>query len=738
MEKYVKYLDPKADIEERVRDLLSRMTIDEKVNQTYTVGVNQTEELLNRFKSGEKLDISCTFAYFGFDPEKFNELQKLQIENSRLHIPMLLACENTHGVSNPLCTVFPTSGCLAATFDETLAYRFADVSAKEGRAFGIRQFYAPNVDISWDQRWGRVEENFGEDPYLSSVFGAETVKGFQKNGVAATVKHYVAYGAGEGGINLAPIHLGELDVREYMLPAFEECIKAGAWSLMPTYSEIDGVPVHASHKYMQEILRNELKFDGMVITDYGASNMLGGFHMVVNKPSEAGFLLCDNRVDMEGAYYYGYNEEFRNAIKSGEYPEEKLDIIVADILRLKFRARLFEEPYAKVSEIKNVHSDENVALAREIAEKGMVLLKNDGTLPLNEKAKVAVIGPNGAISQLGNYIYYGYFDETYKGKCVAEESASLISALKKNGVNAEFSQGCAFDGISDEMIENAKKTALSSDIIVLCLGDNSKGGKFGGNQETLRSDDKMAVTSGEGYDLSSIELTPWQQRLSDELHALGKPVVTVLYGGRPKALTYNLDKMNALLFAFGAGECGNEVIADILFGKVNPSGKLPVSFPRSTGTLPCYYNHKPSARGSFYRRHGSYEKAGKDYVFESPDPLFPFGFGLSYTDFEYSDVSVSEENGGFKVSVSVKNTGERKGDESVLLFLSAKVQRVTPVVKKLRAFKRISLDAGEEKTVSFFLSDKDFEFADIDGKRRVAHTEYTVRIGDKSAKFTVK
>lgn len=735
---YVKYLDPSVDIEERVNDLLSRMTIDEKINQMYTVGVNEIDELLARAESGEPIDISCTFAYFGFNVENFNRLQKHQVENTRLHIPILFACENTHGVSNPLCTIFPTSGCLAATFEPSLARRFAEASSKEGAALGIRQFYSPNVDISWDQRWGRVEENFGEDPYLTSVMAAEEVKGFQNNKVAATVKHYIAYGVSEGGINLAPIHLGELDVREYMLPAFKACVDAGAWSLMPTYNELDGVPVHASKKYMQDILRGELGFDGMVVTDYGASNMLGGFHRVVDRPVEAGYILCDNRVNMEASDYYGYNNEFREAVKSGAYPEEKVDACVADILRLKFRAGLFEDPYAHPEKIAEIHNDENRALAREVAEKGIVLLKNDGVLPLKKEMKAAVIGPNGNIAQLGDYIYYRSDDENYKGKCVSEESPSLYAAMKQAGVDVAFAEGCGFERMSEEMLKRAKKVAADSDVVILALGDNSKGGKYGGNQDGLAADEEMAVTSGEGYDLDMIELTPWQQTLLKEVKKVGKPIVVVLYGGRPKALAYDLDDMDALLFAFGAGECGNEAITDILFGKVNPSGKLPISFPRTTGTLPCYYNCKPSARGTFYQRHGSKTKAGRDYVFETPDALFPFGFGLSYTEYAYSNLVVEENADGVTVGVKVKNVGKVDGEESVLLFLSAKTQRVTPVVKKLRAFKRIALAADEEKTVEFKLGDEDFEFVDEDGKRRVAHTEFTVFVGDKTARFSVK
>lgn len=732
-----KYLDKNLPIEERVNDLLSKMTVDEKINQMFTTGMNEVNELLARTEKGEKLDISCTFVYFGFDVEAFNKLQRYQVENTRLGIPILLACENTHGVSNPLCTVYPTSGCLAATFDPELAYKEAQESGRESRVLGIRQVYAPNIDISWDQRWGRVEENYGEDPYLTSEIVKNVVKGLQENGVAATLKHYIAYGLGESGINLAPAHIGEREVREYMLPPFEAGVKAGAWSLMPSYNEVDGVPVHSSARLMKDVLRDELGFDGMNITDYGASNMMLGFHHIIDKPVEAGVILCDNEIDMEGCSYFGYNDEFRELVKSGKYPIEKVDKCVANILRLKFRAGLFENPYAMTDKLNELHTDKSVALAREIAEKGIVMLKNDGTLPLNKNKKVAVIGPNGNISQLGNYIYYGYFDSSYTGPCVAEESKSLYQVLKDGGLDVEFSIGCDFAKTDEDKLSAAEQVARNSDVVILALGDSSKGGKFGGNQEGLVAEDSIAVTSGEGYDLHYVELLKPQKELFERVAAIGKPIIMVLYGGRPKAVTEQLDRTNALFFAFGAGEQGNEALADILYGKVNPSGKLPITFPRSTGHLPCYYNHKPSARGSFYRRPGNENNPGKDYVFEDPKPLFPFGFGLSYTSYAYDNLSVEKDGNNYKVKVSVTNTGKIDGEESVLLFLSAKTQRVTPEVKKLRAFKRVKLSSGASAVVTFTLCDEDFTYVDVDMKKRVAYTDYTVFVGDKTAVFKV-
>ena len=736
------YLDPTKDIEARVNDLISRMTVDEKINQMYNWGYNQIENLVKRIENGENLDVSCTFVYKNFDVNAFNKLQKYQIERSRLKIPVLLASEDLHGVSHPICTVFPTNGCLAATFDEKLAGKVADLSSKEARILGIRQVYAPNVDISWDLRWGRVEENYGEDPYLTSKMAVEVVKNIQKNGVASTIKHYIAYGLGEGGINLAPAHIGERDIREYMLPPFEACIKQGkVWSVMPSYNEIDGEPVHASKRWMQDVLRDELSFDGMVITDYEASNMLKSFQRIIDKPVDAGKILCDNQVDMEASEYFGYNAEFRQLVKSGKYPISKVNKCVKNILRLKFRLGLFENPYANVSEINKIHTKKALDVAREVAEKGMVLLKNDGVLPLNKDKKIALIGPNGDIAQLGDFIYYRHYDKNYNGVCVTEDALSLKEVFEEEKVNFTYEQGANFAKTDQVMLDRAYDVAKQSDVVVLAVGDNSRGGYSAGSQEDLKrlGVTNNAVTSGEGYDLNSIELTLAQQKLFDTVKKAGKPIVMIVYGGRPLAITNQVSCSSAILMPFFPGEQGSQAIYNVLFGKVNPSGKLPITVPRSTGHLPCFYNHKPTARGSYYKIPGSYDAPGKDYVFDSPKALYPFGYGLSYTTFDYSNLTVQKlGRTTFEVSVTVKNTGKIAGDESVLLFLSCKTQRITPMVKKLRAYKRIALGVGESKTVKFKLGKEDFSFVDTDMKRRVAKSEYTILIADKTTKFIVE
>lgn len=730
-----KYKNGKLDIETRVNDLIKRMTIDEKIDQMFTIGCNQLGELIEKMENGEIRNISATYQVAGFSVDDYNRLQALQLKNSRLGIPLILHGENLHGVRHPLATVFPTNGCLAATFNEKLAGEVANATAKEARSLGITQLYAPNIDIPWEIRWGRTEENFGEDPYLTSVMGVQMVKGFQKNKVAATIKHYLAYGIGEGGLNLATAHVGEREVREYMLPPFAACIQKGkAWAIMPSYNEIDGVPVHASPLWMQQVLRKELGFDGVAVTDYGASDMLRDMHHVVDTPLEAGKILCDNEIDMEACGYFGYNDEFRALVKAGKYPISKIDRCVKNILRLKFRLGLFEQPYIPREDCQILHSEATVRLARKVAEQGIVLLKNDGILPLNGKEKIALIGPNADVAQLGNYVAYDYKETCYSGRYVAEEALTLKQVFADSDKTFAFEAGCDYHRTDEASLERAIEIAKAADVVIMALGDNSKDGVCGGRQEELVKTGKTnkAVTSGEGYDVTSVELTQAQKTLFNKIAALGKPIITILYGGRPHAIAEESEKSSAILFAFGPGEEGNPVLFDMLYGRVNPSGKLPISFPSSSGAIPCFYNYKPSARGGFYHCSGSLDAPGRDYVFDSPKALYPFGYGLSYTQFSYSNLTVERlGNYRYKVSVDVENTGNRDGEESVLLFLSAQTQPITPVVKKLRAFCRLSVSRGEKQRASFVLRRDDFSYIGYDYKKKSAKTLFRVCIGDQ-------
>ena len=730
------YKDKTKSPRERANDLLSRLTLEEKINQMVVAGMNEIDEYADRLDAGEKFMHTGIHSFLGHTVEAYNRMQSHIVNDFEHGIPVIVDSEDTHGVCHPDATIYPTSGCLAATFDEKYAYLMGKYSGKEAAALGIRHLYAPNVDISRDPRWGRTEENYGEDPLLSGNMGTELVKGIQSQKVAAGVKHYIAYGIGEGGLNLAPAHIGEREIREAMLPPFEDCIKKGkVWSVMPSYNEIDGEPVHASKKWMVDVLRKELGFDGLVITDYSALLHFKLFHRICETPLEAAKIALENQIDLEACGAFAYGEELYRAVKAGEIPEKMIDDCVRRVLELKFKTELFDKPCVDKKDAKNVHNEKCIALAREIAEKGIVLLKNDGVLPFKGVEKVAVVGPNSDVTQLGDFIYYSL--STGK-KGVSDDCDSLKTAFEKKfgAENVFSSRGCDYVFPDENELKKAVEAANKADVVVLALGDNSRT-VLGGNQGPgkPRNPDFATITSGEGLDMHYIELPPAQRQLFDEMKKTGKPVVVVLYGGKPHAVTKEAEQCSAMIQAFGPGEEGSGVLVDIMTGKVCPSGKLPFSFPRSTGHIPAYYNHKPSARGSLYRTPGSETRPGWDYVLASPEPLFPFGFGLSYTTFEYKDLSV-RQTGKKKMTlnVTVANTGDRAGDESVLVFLSCAYRRITPEVKKLVAYKRISLEKGEEKTLSFTLTGRAFDYIDTYMRKRTAYGEYEFFVGDKKTK----
>ena len=736
----MKYKDASLSCEERAEDLLSRMTVREKVAQMVLCGTNDVERFCEAVERGERPEFFGTFVLREYDPMRFNELQRYFVNRTRLGIPCLLAAENTHGVCNPHTAVYPTAGCLAATFREDLAYRMAKLSGREAYAIGIRQVYAPNVDVARDPRWGRFEENFGEDPFLSGRMGAAYVRGVQESGVAATVKHYIAYGVPEGGLNLAPAHYGERDIRNDFLAPFRDCIEAGAMSVMPAYNEIDGIPVHASRRWMVDVLREELGFRGLVVSDYDAIYMFKDFHHLTETKLEAGKIALANGIDVEACGSYGYGEDFVRAAENGELDMKSIDACVRRILVMKFRLGLFERPYAEENYADYLNTEEERALALEIAEQGIVLLQNKGVLPLDrEIGKMAVIGPNADINEMGNYIYYDSGEAERKTDCVTSVSATLREALaaRLGRERVLYAQGCSTVFRNEEMLAEAVERAKESDVVVLALGSNSRG-IGGGAQENLgKVTGKCEITSGEGYDMPYIELPACQQELVEAVAATGKPVVMLLYGGRAHAVTRQLGFVNAAMQIFGAGEKGGEAIVNLLFGDKCPSGKLPFSIPRSTGHIPAFYNHKASARGSLYRCPGSEGKTGMDYVTDTPQALFPFGFGLSYTEFRYTNLGVKQNGGSVAVSVTVENCGKYDAYESVLLFLRCHYREVTPPVKELKGFKKVFLKAGGRATVRFLLTERDFSYYGEDMKLKKGKGKYTVTVSELSAEFTL-
>ena len=699
------YKDSNLSSRERAKLLLSNMTVDEKLDQM--IFFDHLPTLADNVDKQKTLpSLSGVFGNLGLldDPKAIDKIQHYFLNNTRLGIPLTMAFESLHGLYHKNATVFPQCAGLGGSFDKKLIGRMAEVIGEECRAVGVRQVFAPNIDVPEDARWGRLQEAYSEDPYLVGEMGAMYVKGVQKKGVAATLKHYVAYGIPESGLNLAPAHVGEREIREKFLEPFKKCIDAGAMSVMPAYNEVDGEPVHASKKLLRQILRDEMGFDGTVISDWGAMHMLMNFHFVAKDALTAGKMAVNAGVDIEAPYPMGYAQDFRDAVKRGEVDIKLIDEAVLRILELKFKLGLFEDPYADKSFALKMHSKESVQLARELDEKSILLLKNDGILPLDSQKieKIAVIGNNAKGSFLGDYIgATEHCVDFYNG---------MVERLGNDRVL--YARGCDPIASTDQMISEAINTAKQADVVMLVLGDctDSGGGVGGGEFNNIQ------ITCGEGYDTHDLSFPPSQKKLFDEIIKLGKPTVLVLYAGRPYTIMNEVEKVNGFMFSWGGGEQSGNAFANLIFGDKSPSAKLSYSFPQTVGHLPCYYNYKVSSKG-FYKSPGSLQNPGRDYVLSSPQPWLPFGYGLSYTKLRYFDLEAEIlDNGSVKVTVGIENEGSYEIDESVLLFVKMMHCPITPFVKKLRAFEKVNLKPGETKRVEFILTDEDFSYIDVDMK----------------------
>ena len=723
------YQDKNRPTPERVADLLGRMTLDEKMAQLKTL--RDAAKQAATVKNGEDIEaLGTIFTGWATSTEDIDTIQQYFTEKTRLGIPLLVARDSIHGFLAPTGTMFPQCAGMGGSFNPALVEQMAACTAAEARRCGVRNLYGPDIDVGNDPRWGRVQESYGEDPYLLGEMGAAVVRGFQKEGVAATAKHFIAYGVPEGGINLAPAHIGEREIRERMLEPYVKCIEAGTMMIMPSYNEIDGVPVHASKKWLRDVLRGELGFDGVLVNDYGAIEMMHSFQHTAKTPLEAGKLAIEAGVDIEALDPYGYGEEFKEGIRNGVVDEALVDEAVARILTLKFNLGLFEDPYS----VKTPHTAEYtqgaIDLSRRLDEESILLLENDGILPLNEKTcgTVAIVGNNAKNTFSGDYIRHTKrFVDLYTG---------LVNRLGEDRVL--YAAGCNPVSGTDEMIAEAVNVAKKADIVFLALGDSnwdvsfSIGGAFGGGSSSSRSE----CTCSEGYDMSDLNMIPSQRRLFDAIAALGKPMIMVMCAGRPYTVKEQVEQCRAFLFSWGGGEQVGNAFANLIFGDRSPSAKLTVSFPQSTGHIPCHYNHKPSARG-FYKKPGSPERNGMDYVLSSPDPWYTFGDGLSYTTVDYSDLTVNANGYDVTVTVTVENTGNYDVDEAVLLFLKAYYTRTTPFVKRLRRFEKVHLNKGERKTVQFTLNKNDFTYVDIDYSTAYSDGTHAVMIGNLTCDFSV-
>ncbi|MCT4591405.1 MAG: glycoside hydrolase family 3 C-terminal domain-containing protein [Carboxylicivirga sp.] len=740
-EKYP-YQDSDLPVKVRVEDLLARMTIDEKIGQLRQCDLSR--ELVNgRFKEGAMIrifgangagTIASPFIYTQDVARVYNEAQRYLVEETRLGIPGLLIAETLHGHLAVGSTVFPQSIGLGATWNPDLVNRMGQAIALEASSVGVKQALAPVLDLSRDQRFGRVEECYGEDPYLVSKMGVAYITGMQgenvtkigSENVMCMAKHFAAYSVPNGGINLGPASVGERELRSLHLPPFEAAVKeAGVCAIMPSYNEIDGVAAHKNRFLLYDVLRKEWGFDGFVFSDYEGIAMLKYFQKVAESKKIAALQSIQAGVDLEApsdeCYMY-----LKELVADGELDEAVVDQAVRRVLATKFKSGLFEKPYVNVKRVKSIiNKKEHIQLAREIAEESVVLLKNQqNILPLTgNDFTISICGPNADQVQFGDY---SYSKRNEDGVTVLE---GLYNHFNKDRVI--YSKGCDLTNLDKSGFREAVNNASKSDVAIVVVGGTSatlSGIGWGGGTNDIN-------TCGEGFDRASLGLPGVQLDLVKEIHKTGKPVIVVMINGRGYSIPWMKENVNAIIEAWYPGEQGGEAIARIIRGEVNPSGKLSVSFPQSAGHNCSNYNYKPSGHG-YYHKPGTPENPGRDYVFSTPKPLFPFGFGLSYTQFELSNLkinkSVYSESDIIQVELRVKNVGDRTGKEVVQLYVNDLVSSVTTPVKELKGFKKIMLAKGEEKVVTFNLAVKDLALIDLDMNKVVEAGEFELMIGNSS------
>ena len=696
----------------RARDLLSKMTLEEKMMQLGSVWGYELLDQEGRFseeRANELLrhgigQITRPGGATNLEPAevvKFvNQIQRYLVERTRLGVPAMIHEECLAGYMGLGATNFPQPIAMASTWDPDLVRRVACAIGSDMKKVGAHQGLAPVVDVVRDPRWGRTEESFGESPYLVARMGVAYIEGIQENGVVATTKHFVAYGASEGGKNWAPSTVAFRELREVFMLPFEAAVKcANVLSVMNAYSEIDGVPCACSEELLSDVLRKEWGFKGIVVSDYFAVDVLRSYHRIAKDKGQAAKLALQAGIDIELPRIDCYCE-LKKLVEAGELSESALDEAVYRVLLMKFQLGLFEQPYVEACASLPKHDD----LALEVARKSIVLLKNDGILPLKKNTKVALVGPNAKSvrNMFGDYSYYTHIrallDTANLGSINApsfnlkrleeivnkelQRVMSVYDALKSEGVDVEWAEGCGVLEGDESTIREAVNLAEKCDVIVAVMGDRSG----------LTKD----CTSGESRDSANLRLPGLQERLLLELAKTHKPIVLVLLTGRPYALGSVEDKVNAILEAWLPAEAGGQAIVDVLLGRVNPSGRLPISFPRSAGQIPVFHYVKPSGGRSHWH---------KDYVDESVEPLYPFGHGLSYTKFEYSNFDIESKRvptaGEIVLKVDVKNVGDREGEEVVQLYVGREYGSVTRPVKELKGFARVHLEPGQKKTVQF-------------------------------------
>ncbi len=708
------------EIENKVEALLGKMTLEEKLGQMNQLSPWDFDELAGKVRKGE---VGSILNYT--DSALVNKIQRVAVEESRLGIPLLVSRDVIHGYK----TIFPIPLGQAATFNPQIVERGARVAAVEASADGIRWTFAPMIDISRDPRWGRIAESCGEDPYLTSVMGTAMIKGFQGSSLnsptsmAACAKHFVAYGASEGGKDYNSTFVPERVLRNVYLPPFKAAVDAGCATFMTSFNDNDGVPGTANKFVLKDILRDEWKFDGMVVTDWAsAAEMIN--HGFCADGKDAAEKSVNAGVDMD-MVSETFIKNLKRSLEENVVSMQAIDNAVRNILRLKFRMGLFDNPYiATPQRVK--YAEEHLKAAKEAVEQSVILLKNsNGTLPLTDNVRtIAVVGPmaDAPYEQLGTWVFDGE----------KEHTVTPLKAIKEmygDKVNVIFEPALAYSRDKDRSgIVKAVSAARRADAVIVFVGEES-------------------ILSGEAHSLANLDLQGAQSELIKSLSAVGKPLVTVVMAGRQLTIGKEVEASDAVLYLFHPGTMGGPAIADILFGKVNPSAKTPVTFPRMTGQLPMYYAHNNTGRPAnptemlideIPVEAGQTSVGCRSFYLDAGDtPLFPFGYGLSYTTFEYSNLKLASDmltvGGELLVTVDLKNTGRYDGVEVVQLYIQDKIGSVTRPVKELKAFRRVALKAGESTVVSFSLPVSELAFWGYDMTYGVEPGDFRLWVGTSSA-----
>jgi beta-glucosidase len=697
------YKDPSQCVEARVEDLLGRMTLEEKIGQMCqnTKYPERHEELVRAGKVGSLFNVTGA--------EQTNEVQRIAVEQSRLGIPLIFGLDVIHGYS----TIYPIPLAMASSWDPEMAKKAASMAAAEASSEGIHWTFAPMVDIARDPRWGRVAEGAGEDPYLGSAMARASVEGYQGENLAdhdtivACPKHYVAYGGAEGGRDYNTVEVSERTLRDVYLPPFKAAVEAGAGTLMSAFNDLNGVPASANRFTLTTVLREEWGFEGFVVSDWNSIGELVS-HGIAGTRAQAGKEAVEAGVDMdmEGNVYH---TTIARLVEEGAVSESTVDDAVRRILTIKFRLGLFDRPYTDTGlAAKVIQCKEHIEAARDSARRSMVLLKNEnGLLPLKKDLKiVAVIGPlaDEQDALLGCWPCMGKPEDVVT---VLEGIKNMVSE-KTEVLHAK---GCDIQGDSTEGLKDAADKAKAADVAIVVVGESRE-------------------MSGEAGCRSSLDLPGVQERLVRDVCETGVPVVMVLLNGRPMSISWPAEHVPAIMEAWHPGVQGGNAVADLLFGDFNPSGRLPVTFPRTVGQVPIYYNHKNTGRPATSLLYTS------KYIDLPSTPLFPFGHGLSYTRFEYSNLTVSPKriapDGKVEISLDVKSVGDREGDEVVQLYLRDLVGSVTRPVKELKGFQRITLKSGEKTTVKFVVSPEQLAFVNRGMKMVVEPGTFRVMVGSSS------